>query len=69
MTNEEQLMELVGKISHLETKLTVLEAKLDNILRLVEKAGGAWTILKWAGSAIIAGAAFWQFVLDHIKFK
>lgn len=47
-------------LARVEARMDDLEAKVDRLCVLTEKANGAWFLLKVMGSIALGAAAFWS---------
>lgn len=45
-------------------RLEMMEARLDNIETMVQRANGAWMLTKWAAATVVALAALISYVKD-----
>ena len=43
----------------LMARIESLEAKVDRLLILVERASGAWVFAKWFSAALVGAATIW----------
>ena len=62
MTQEEQTAAMCERIKD-------LEAKVDKLITLFERASGAYKFAKWVGTFAIGAIAIWAFLAANFRLK
>lgn len=51
----------------LEQRFKTLETKVDAIHKIMDKADGAWLIIRWSAVVFVGAWGFFQWAKDHVK--